>query len=272
MLGDHPFARDVSGTTETTTALTRADLIAAHRRALVKDRLTVGVVGDISAEDLGPLLDRLFGALPDSDTPLPPAAEVNDAPVLEVIDFASPESIARFSHPGIRRDDPDYLAAFLVTRVFGGGGQGSRLNDEVREKRGLTYGIWSGLSPSDYGSLVMAQVASANATIAEAVEVTRAEWARIAADGITAEELAQTKKYLTGAYPLQFDGNRRIAGILTGMQLADLDPGYPERRNALVEALTLEEVNAVAARVFRPEALSIVIVGQPEGLEGLAAQ
>jgi len=111
------------------------------------------------------------------------------------------------------------------------------------------------------------RVASSNATIAEAIEVTRAEWGRMASEGMTAEELATVKTFLTGEYPLRFDGNAEIAGILVGMQMIGLPTDYVINRNDFIEAVTLEEVNRVASELLQPEALHFVVVGKPEGLE-----
>ena len=175
--------------------------------------------------------------------------------------------MAVFGHQGIRRDDPDFFAAFVLNQILGGGDRASRLMEEVREKRGLTYGIYTWLVDADYADLLMGQVKSANNRIAEAIEVIRFEWARIAAEGVTAEELEDAQTYLTGAYPLRFDGNARIAGILVGMQMTGLPIDYPATRNDKINAVTLEDIKRVAARLIRPENLHFVVVGQPEGLE-----
>ena len=135
-----------------------------------------------------------------------------------------------------------------MDHILGGGGFGSRLTEEVREKRGLTYGISTWLDPGDFGWLYMGGFSSANARVGEALDIVRAEWRRMAEAGVTAQELEAAKRYLTGAYPLRFDGNGRIAGQLLSLQAAGLDPGYVNRRNALVEAVTVEDVARVARR------------------------
>ncbi|MEO1313453.1 MAG: pitrilysin family protein [Pseudomonadota bacterium] len=263
---DHPYARPRSGTVETVTALTREDFLAAHARTMTQAGLTIGVVGDITAAELGPILDQVFGSLPETGPPAPEKREAVEAAETIVIEFDSPQSIVRFGHGGIDREDPDFIAAFVVNQIFGAGGYSSRLIEEVRVKRGLTYGISTSLSSARYGSLFAGGVASANDTVAEAIELIKAEWERIATEGVTAQELEDAKRYLTGAYPLRFDGNSRIAGILTGMQRSGQSLDYIERRNGLIEALTLEEVNRVAADLLRPEGLRFVVVGAPVGL------
>ncbi|WP_112322332.1 M16 family metallopeptidase [Oceanibium sediminis] len=264
--GDHPFGRPTDGTVETVAALTRQDLLDAHARAFARDRVFIGVVGDISAEELGPLLDELLGDLPATGPALPEPAEVIDEGETIVIPMPAPQSLARFGHSGIHRDDPDFIPAYVFNQIFGGGGFPSRLSEEVREKRGLTYGISTGLASDPFGALFLGSVTSANETIAEALEVTRAEWARAREQGVTEEELAEVKQFLTGAYPLRFDGNARIASILRGFQAAGLPKSYIAERNAMIESVTLEDVNRAARRLLKPEKLRVVVVGQPEGM------
>ncbi len=184
-----------------------------------------------------------------------------------VIDFATPQSVALFGHAGIERDDEDFFAAYILNEILGGSGLESRLMREVREKRGLTYGVYSYLVPKDLSEVYLGSVASANDRIAEAIEVIRDEWTKLAAEGVTQEELDAAKTYLTGAYPLRFDGNAEIAGILVGMQSVGLPTDYVANRNDFIEAVTLEDINRVAGELLDPEGLHFVVVGQPAGLD-----
>lgn len=265
--GDHPYATSGDGTIESVSALTREDLIEAKDRVMARDRVFVGAVGDITAEELGALLDRLLGDLPATGAPMPERATVTLTGGLEVVDFDTPQSVVLFGHEGIGRFDPDFFPAFVLDQILGGSGFGSRLMTEVREKRGLTYGIGTVLANFNLADLYLGRFASANDRVAEAIEVVRSEWARVAAEGVTGEELERAKTYLTGAYPLRFDGNATIAGILAGMQAEGLPIDYVENRNSYIEAVTLEDVRRVAARLLRPDALTFVVVGRPEGLE-----
>jgi zinc protease len=262
----HPYATPADGLPETVAALDRDAVAAAHRRGLARDRLMVAVVGAISADELGPLLDRVFGALPAEGPPLPEPAEPSLAGTVTVIDLPIPQSVVTFGHAGIPRDDPDFIPAFVMDHILGGGGFGSRLTGELREKRGLTYGIYTYLAPNDYGWLYLGSFSASNARVAEAIELVRAEWARMAEEGVTEAELDEAKRYLTGAYPLRFDGNSRIASQLLGLQTAGLGIDYVNERNALVEAVTLADIERVARRIIDPDALSFVVVGQPEGV------
>lgn len=264
--GDHPYATSDDGTRASLQGLTRDDILAAKAATMARDRLFVSAVGDITPEDLGRLLDRLLGDLPATGAPMPPPARVDLAGGVTVVDFASPQSMVVFGQPGLRFDDPDFFAAYVLNHILGGGGFESRLMNEVREKRGLTYGIASYLVNRDLADTWQGSFASANEKVAEAVQVTRDEWARMAAGGVTDAELAEAKTYLTGSYPLRFDGNGPIADILVGMQLDGRPMDYVQKRNGYIEAVTKEDIARVARRLMTPEGLRFVVVGQPAGL------
>lgn len=264
--GDHPYGTPDTGTEASVAALTRGDLVEARDRVMARDRIYVGAAGDITPEELGPLLDMIFGDLPSEGAPPIAAADVADAGFVEVVPLDVPQSVAFFGHEGISRDDPDFFAAFVLNEMFGGAGLQSRLSDEVREKRGLTYGIGTYLVDFDHANMVLGQFSSANDRIAEAIDVVRAEWTRVAETGVAEEELASIKTYLTGAYPLRFDGNGPIARIMVGMQMQGLPIDYINTRNDKVNAVTMDDIKRVAARLYDPDALRFVVVGQPVGL------
>lgn len=264
--GDHPYGLPQDGTVSTVRALTRDNLRAAHRGAIARDRLFISAVGDITEPELARLLDTLLEDLPQTGAPLPDPAQITLDGGTHVVPFETPQSVAVFGQLGIDRDDPDFFAAYLLDLILGGGSFESRLMQEVREKRGLTYGVYSYLVDKDQAQMWQGAVASANERVAESVEVIRAEWQRLLDEGVTAQELQDAKTYLTGAYPLRFDGNQPIANIIVAMQMEGLPVDYITTRNAQVEAVTLEDVNRVAKRLIRPDQLTFVVVGQPVGL------
>jgi len=265
--GDHPYATSINGTLESVAALTRDDLFAAKDAVMARDRMYVGAVGDITPEELGKLLDDLLGDLPAVGAKMPEKASFLLKGGMTVVPFDTPQSVVTFGQEGIERHDPDFFAAYIMNTILGGSGRQSRLMEEVREKRGLTYGVYTYLLPKDYAALYMGRVASANDRVAQAVRVIRDEWVKMAENGVTAEELEGAKTYLTGAYPLRFDGNGPIANILVGMQMDDLPIDYIATRNDRINAVTLEDIARVAKRLVRPDDLHFVVVGQPEGLE-----
>lgn len=266
--GDHPFARPIEGTAETVAALTPEDLENIRQKLFSRSNVTVGAAGDISAGELGALLDNLLGGLPDdAREPVEKPEFLLDAGVT-VVDYPSPQSVVLFLHEGILRDDPDFLAAYVLTEIVGSGSFGSRLHSEVREKRGLTYGIGAYLGAHSNSGFIAGEFATANETAAEAVSVVQGEWERLVRDGISQEELQRFQTHLTGAYPLRFDSNGRIARILAHMQFDNLPASYVKNRNDMVNALTVDEMNRVVKRLIRPEKLHFVVVGQPVGLDG----
>lgn len=263
---DHPYAREVDGTVETVAALDREALVTAHEGALARDRVFIGAAGDIDAETLGILIDRLFDGIPDAGAPMPDPVAFQADPGIDIIPFDGPQSVVAFGHAGIARDDPDFLTAFVVNEIFGGGRFGTRLMRSLREERGLTYGIGTFLSSGLLGYSYQGRLSTDNANVEIVLELLREEWARIARDGVTEQELERIVTYLTGAYPLRFDGNSSIASIMASMQYQGFDIDYVNVRNDMIRALTLDEVNEMAARLFDPDALVFIVVGQPVGL------
>ena len=263
----HPYALPSNGTLDTVEALTRSDLIDAHRAVLTKDHLVLSVVGDVTAAELAPMLDTVFGGLPEKGAKLPQKIVFGASKGTTVVDFPSPQSQAIWAQPiDVDPDHPDFIPLFVMNHILGGGGFGSRLTDEVREKRGLTYGIYSYIAWLGATEYLGGSVASANATIGEAISVVKDEWKRMAEDGITELELEKAKKYLTGSYALRFDGNAKIARMMAGMQLDGFVPEYINVRNERINAVTIEDIARVARTHMQPDDLRFLIVGRPESV------
>ncbi|HUF56911.1 MAG TPA: pitrilysin family protein [Thermohalobaculum sp.] len=263
---DHPYGRPASGTAETVAAIDVPDLEAAHDRLLTRSNATVGIVGDVTPAEADAMVDTLFAGLPEGEPLAEETAEGTPPPGVEVIELAKPQSVAIFGHKGLAREDDDFIPAYVLNYILGGGGFESRLMEEVREKRGLAYSVSTSMLPLDQAALYIGSVSTANARMGESLDVIRGEWKRLAEEGPTAEELEAAKKYLTGAFPLRFDSNAKIAGYLVFLQKEELGAGYIDTRNDMIEAVTLEDARRVARRLYAPDALSIVVVGQPEGV------
>ena len=264
--GDHPYGSSGDGTADSVKVLTRDDLLAAYHGALARDRIYVAAAGDISATDLGLMLDKLLGDLPATGAPQPADVALTAKGDVTQQSFPGPQSTISIYQGGIQFEDPDYFAATILNEILGGNGFSSRLMNEVREKRGLTYGIDTSLAAYEYAELLAGSVATSNEKAAETMQVIRDVWADVAKNGVTQKEVDDTKTYLTGAYPLRFDGNKRIASILVGMQMLGLPVTYPAERNAKVDAVTLEDVNRVAAELLTPDKLTFVVVGDAVGV------
>ena len=265
--GDHPYARPPGGTLDGVRALARADLAAFARGHFVRDRLIVGAAGDIDAGTLGALLDSTFGALPAAG---PPFAVADAAPpengrvVIEPL--AQPQSVIVWGQRGLKRDDPDYYAAYVMNRILGGGGFSSRLYREVRTRRGLAYAVYSYLAPFDRAGLYLGGVATRNERAAETLAVVRGEFARMRDEGVTETELADAKIHINGSFPLRLDSNAEVAGILVAMQASGLGIDYLDRRAGLIDAVTREDIARVARALIDPESFTVVAVGEPAGL------
>ena len=265
---DHPYGRSLDATVAGTRAASIADLREFLSSRLARDNLIVGVVGDIAPAELGPLLDQAFGGL-SATARVSPTAEVAPAIAAErtiVIRRRIPQSVQLFGAPGLKRDDPDWFAGQLVNYILGGGGFNSRLMTEVREKRGLTYGVSTGLSAFDHAAIIFGASSTENARAARALEIIRAEWRRMADEGPTAEELENAKAYLTGSFPLSLDSSASVARLLASLQYDRLGIDYLARRDALIRGVTLDDARRVAKRLYGGAGFLTVIVGEPEGI------
>ncbi|MDB5488072.1 MAG: zinc protease [Reyranella sp.] len=267
LFAGHPYAADPDGTPEGLAAATPELLKKRAAELLLRNNLIVSAVGDIGEAELAQQLDRAFGVLPAGTPPgLPPQWVPPTKPRTVVVERPVPQSSALMALPGIPRDDPEWYAATVMNHVLGGGGQQSRLFNEVREKRGLAYGVSSGLRTYKRASLLVMSTGSANERVAEAIKVIRAEMARMRSEGVTEAELADAKTYLTGALALSLDSSGSIAGLLHSMQIDGLSPDHLTRRAALIAAVTLDDIRKVARRLLRDEALTTVVVGKPVGV------
>ena len=261
---DHPYGRPVKGTTASVPRISREDLKEYVRRVFARDKLVVAVVGDIDAEELGKLLDKMFGDLPErSDLVQINAAAPPLGPTREVIAMDVPQSVAQFGLRGISRDDDDFIPAYVLNYIIGGGGFSSRLMEEVREKRGLAYSVRSSLYPYMHGPVFIGHVATKNEAVGQSLSVIQSELERIAELGPTPEELESAKAYLTGAYALRFESSASIASQLLWIQIEDLGIEYIHKRNDLVEAVTMDNIKRVAKRLLEPDRLITTIVGKP---------
>lgn len=267
MFGEHPYGRPSGGTMETIEAISADAMRTFVSERLAKDNLVLGVVGDISPAELAPLLDSTFRNLPEhAKSWLLPDVKAPDKGQQVIVHKDVPQSAILFAQNGLRRDDPDFYAAYVMNYILGGGGFTSRLYSEVREKRGLAYSVYSYLWPYEHTALILGGAGTANARVGETITVVREEWRRLAEQGVSAEELADAKTYLTGSYPLRFTASDKIARMLSGIQLDNLGMDYFDKRNDYIDAVTLDDVNRIARQWLDPDRLTIVIVGEPESL------
>ncbi|MEO1359174.1 MAG: pitrilysin family protein, partial [Pseudomonadota bacterium] len=265
---DHPYAKEV--TAESLAAITQDGMRAQKDLLMVQDGMLVTAVGAISPAELAPLIDQAVAGLPASSEAIEADEVVLSDAVADpiVIDLPQPQSLVSFTAPAMKRDDPDFYTAVVLNYTFGGGGFESRLMKDLRVERGLTYGVYTGVSAGDKLQTWAGSGQTKNESAGEFIEAVKENMIAMVEDGMTEEELSAAKAYLTGSYPLGFDSNAKIAGRMMGVRTEDLPVDFFDKRNAMVEAVTLEDVNRVAAEYLNPENFTFVIVGQPQGVGG----
>ena len=261
----HPYGRPVNGTSETVSNISIADLKSYTQRVLARENLKIAVVGDIDAETLKVLLDRTFGALPEKPE-LYPIANVAPRGLGRRIEVSLdvPQTVVDFGGPGIPRQDPDFMAAYLINHILGGGSTDSRLYQEVREKRGLAYSVSDNLLWLEHAAVMLGGTATRADRAGETVDLIENEIRHFAENGPTAGELMEAKRYLNSAFVLNLDSSTKIAGLLVQLELDGFGTDYFSRRTAMIEAVTLDDARRVAKRLL-DKGLLVTVVGKPQG-------
>jgi zinc protease len=261
--GNHPYAHSVTGDIKSISSITAADLRDFSRRHWVTYGIKIAVAGDITKPELTKLLGNTLRPVSNHKPPSLPNIGRLGRPGVHVVPLPVPQPTAVFGLPGIMRDDPDFIPGYVANHILGDGGFSSRLTNEVRVKRGLTYGISTSLTSYSKASVMMGQVATRANAIRQTVQVVKDTMANFAQNGPTQAELDDAKTYLTGSFPMAFASNRGTASQLGTFQRQNLDIGYVTRRNSLIQAVTLADVRRVAKRLYDPARLTVVIAGTP---------
>jgi zinc protease len=263
--GDHPYGRQAAGTLDSVPRIEVADLKDYVRRVIAKDTLRIAVVGDVDADTLGKLLDKTFGGLPAkaSLTPIPDVAAAKP-PQRAFIPLDVPQTVVTFGGPGIRRHDPDFMAGYVVNHILGGGGLSSRLYKEVREKRGLAYSVYESLLWMEHSAVFVGNTGTRADRAGETVDAIEKEVRRIAEDGPTQKELDEAKSYLKGSQMLALDTSSKLAQALLQYQLDQLPIDYIEKRNAIVDAVTLDDAKNAAKRLWGQGLLTVIVGRAPQ--------
>jgi len=269
--GDHPYGRPSNGTLDSVPDINVSDMKAYAGRIIAKDTLRISVVGDIDADTLGKLLDKTFGGLP-AKSSLTPVAEIQAAlpPQRAFVPLDVPQTVVMFGGPGIRRHDPNFMTGYVVNHILGGGSS-SRLYKEVREKRGLAYSISESLLWMDRSALFIGNTGTRADRAGETVDAIEKEIRRIAEDGPTQKELDEAKSYLKGSQMLALDTSSKLAAALLQYQLDRLPIDYIERRNALVDAVTLDDAKKAAQQLWGKGLLTVIVGRAPQAAAQPAA-
>ncbi len=268
LFGKHPYAQNSGGTLSSLEAITPDDLRRFQQNYLAKDNLKIAVAGDITAKELAKVLDQIFGDLP-AKAALPdtqyPEITINNQTTLYEMDI--PQTIIQMTQKGIARKSPDYQTAQVMNFILGSSGFGSRLTKEIREKRGLTYGIYTSFDHLEDFEGLNISTSTKNESAAEMLSQIRKEWTRMKDDPVTDEELRDAVSYLTGALPLSLTSTDKISGLMLSLQLDDLSMDYLDRRDAKLRSITIEDVESLAQNLLDPNNMSVVLVGKPEGIK-----
>jgi zinc protease len=272
LFGDHPYGRQASGTLESIPKIDVADMKDYVRRVLAKDTLRIAVVGDVDPVTLGKMLDQTFGGLP-AKASLTPVADIEAAkpPRREFIALDVPQTVVTFGGPGIKRHDPNFMAGYVVNHILGGGGLSSRLYREVREKRGLAYSVYESLLWADHSAIFVGNTGTRADRAGETVDAIEKEIRRMAEDGPTQQELDEAKSYLKGSQMLALDTSSKLASALLQYQLDQLPIDYIEKRNAIVDAVTLDEAKKAAKRLWGQGLLTVIVGRAPQAAAQPAA-
>jgi zinc protease len=263
---NHPYGRPVSGTLESVARVTPDDMRDYARRVLARDNLKIGVVGDIDPEAAGKLIDRTFGKLPAKAQLKPvPNTKIQGLGGRTLVDLNVPQAVVTLGGPGIARNDPDFMAGYIVNHILGGGSFSSRLYREVREVRGLAYGVNTSLTWFEHAAVLVGGTATRADATGETIDVMEAEFRRMAAEGPTEEEFAKAKTYLKGSFALNLDTSTKIASQLVQMQIDNLGIDYIDRRSAMIDAVTLNDARRAAKRLLS-QGMLVTVVGRPKGV------
>lgn len=269
---DHPYGRQTNGTLESVPTITVPDMKDYVRRVLARDTLKIAVVGDIDPSTLGKLLDQTFGALPAKASLTPvPDAEVARPPQRAFVPLDVPQTVITFGGPGVKRGDPKFMAAYIVNHILGGGGLSSRLYREVREKRGLAYSVYESLLWMDHSAAFVGSTGTRADRAGDTIEAVEKEVRRIAEEGPTQKELDEAKSYLKGSQMLALDTSSKLAQALLQYQLDKLPIDYIEKRNAIIDAVTLDDAREAAKRLWSKGLLTIVVGRTPQAAAQPAA-
>ncbi|WP_456640464.1 M16 family metallopeptidase [Bradyrhizobium sp. USDA 10063] len=263
--GDHPYGRHAQGTLESVPTIEIAELKDYVRRVLAKDTLKVAVVGDVDPDTLGKLLDHTFGSLPAKAT-LTPVADivVTKPPQRASIPLDVPQTVVTFGGPGIRRSEPDFMPGYVVNHILGGGGLSSRLYREVREKRGLAYSVYEALVWMEHSALFIGNTGTRADRASETVDAIETEIRHMAEEGPTQKELDEAKSYLKGSQMLALDTSSKLAQALLQYQIDRLPIDYIEKRNAIVDAVTLDDARKASQRLWGQGLLTVVVGRTPQ--------
>ena len=261
---DKLIGRNTKGSLETLGNISRDDIQTIYRSSFIKNRLVIGISGDIEPNLAKKYVDYVFGDLPSKKfiNPISMLEDLNKG--MEIIEMKTPQTTVVFGQKGLGRKDKEYFAARVINYVLGGGGFQSRLYKEIREANGLVYSIYSYLLPYEYAGVIVGGFQTRNQNVGKTIEKVKTEWNRIKTEGITKIELQNAKTYYKGSFSRNFTSTLSIASLLMIVQYYDLGEDYFDKRDLIIDNLKLNELNNLAKNLFDSETLFFMIVGEPK--------
>jgi zinc protease len=260
--GQHPYGQDI--TPATLNAITVADMRSFYRRHVAACRAQVSLVGAIDRAQADQIVDQFMAAVkPHGCEPLPPVAEV--APLTQAVEQRLPFDAAQaqvlIGQPGVKRDDPDFFPLIVGNHILGGGGFVSRLTTEVREKRGLSYSVYSYFSPGLHAGAFQLGLSTRPDQADQAIAVAREVVQRFVAEGPTEAELQAAKDNLVNGFALRIDSNKKLLDNVSNIAWNDLPLDYLDRWTQKVQQVSLADIRRAFSRVIQPERMVTVVVG-----------
>ncbi len=264
----HPYAMNSGGTLSSLPTITPEDLRAFHDKNLMKDRLVVTAAGDINKADIAAAIDRIFAKLPDGTGPAQtPDMALQNTGKIYIYDQDVPQSFIEVLLPAFGHKDADFYALQILNYIYGGAGFGSRLMEEVREKRGLTYGIYSSVQDYRHTQTLGVSLSTKNESAAEALNIIKAEMVKMTGVRVSDKELSDAKSYITGSMPLALDSTESIANMMLSLRTDGLPSTYLDHYATRINAVSAADIERVAKRVLKPESMLTIIVGKPQNIE-----
>lgn len=263
VFGNHPYSWPVEGTEESVDRLVRGDVAAFHGAWYAPNNAIMTVVGDVSQAEIRSLIEKYFGGWSRKEVAAPGLPELahRQKPQVIRLDRALTQSNILLGHLGISRDNPDFYAVVVMNYILGGGGFASRLMDNIRDNRGLSYDVHSFFSAYKYGGSFQAGLQTKNQTANLAIEEIIREMERMRTEPVSDRELDDAKSYLTGSFPLKIDTNAKLANFLAAVEFYGLGLDYLHQYRNLINAVTREDVLRVAKKYLDPAGYTLVVVG-----------
>lgn len=260
--GDHPYASRPTGTIEEVKALTLDDVKAFYQRYYVARNAVIGIVGDLDRKQAEQVAMTITSGLSKGERAEKlPQVSAPDKASMQRIAHPSTQSQVQMAVPGMHRGDPDYFTLYVGNHILGGSGLVSRLSEEVREKRGLSYSVSSYLSPMEQDGPYLFSLQTRNDQVDEALKVMRETLEKFVDKGPTDEELVSAKKNITGGFALRIDSNAKILGYLVMIGFYDMPLDYMDAFTGKIEAVTREQIVETFKRRVFPDRMQTVIVG-----------